>query len=62
MRSRGQPKECACGCGGMTRGGDFIPGHDSKLQSAIVKRAGGIIELRGIVEKALSCRIKVRMD
>ena len=27
------PKACSCGCGGETRGGRFIPGHDSKLKS-----------------------------
>ena len=27
------PKECACGCGGMTRGGNWLPGHDAKAYS-----------------------------
>ena len=57
-----KPKPCACGCGGITKGGDFIPGHDSKLQSAILDKVGGIIELRRVVEKALNCRIKVRVE
>lgn len=26
------PKPCECGCGGETKGGRFIPGHDSKLK------------------------------
>lgn len=25
------PKDCACGCGAQTKGGRFLPGHDSKL-------------------------------
>lgn len=46
------PKNCGCGCGEMTRGGDFIPGHDAKLLSAIVKNVGGIANLRDIVEES----------
>jgi hypothetical protein len=34
----------------MTKGGDFIPGHDAKLLSAIVGHVGGIARLREIVE------------
>lgn len=25
------PKVCACGCGNMTKGGRFVPGHDARL-------------------------------
>ncbi len=32
-----QPKECLCGCGGMTKGGRFLPGHDAKYHSALAK-------------------------
>jgi hypothetical protein len=32
-RTRGVPKECLCGCGGMTKGGRFRPGHDAKYYS-----------------------------
>lgn len=31
-RSR-TPQPCADGCGGMTKGGKFLPGHDAKLHS-----------------------------
>lgn len=30
------PRECECGCGGMTGGGRFIPGHDSKMKSRLL--------------------------
>lgn len=30
-----QPKDCACECGGQTKGGEFLPGHDSKLKSRL---------------------------
>jgi hypothetical protein len=43
---------CACGCGKLTKGGKFLPGHDQKLRAAIEEAAGGVEELREIVEKA----------
>lgn len=46
------PKDCACGCGGTTRGGTFRPGHDAKLLSAMIEAVGGDIgTLRLIVER-----------
>lgn len=33
------PKPCLCGCGGMTKGGRFLPGHDAKYHSALNKAA-----------------------
>jgi len=44
------PKPCGCGCGDMTKGGQFIPGHDAKLLSAIIKSVGGLDNLRHIIE------------
>ncbi|MDP9366489.1 MAG: hypothetical protein M3Q10_20070 [Chloroflexota bacterium] len=34
-----EPKSCQCSCGGLTAGGDFLPGHDSKLKSRLIKAA-----------------------
>lgn len=34
-----QDDRCFCGCGGKTAGGRFLPGHDSKLKSRLVKKA-----------------------
>lgn len=31
------PKACSCGCGGETRGGRFIPGHDAKLAGWVLR-------------------------
>jgi hypothetical protein len=28
------PRQCLCGCGGMTKGGRFLPGHDAKYHAA----------------------------
>ena len=47
------PKPCACGCGGETRGGDFLPGHDQRLRAAIEEKAGGLLNLKQIVETAI---------
>lgn len=29
--------DCACGCGAKTKGGKFLPGHDMKLKSRLIK-------------------------
>src|SRR5215218_2745767 len=42
-KSKAEPRECQCGCGGMTGGGLFLPGHDAKMRSRLLTaiRAGG---------------------
>lgn len=41
----GQPRPCSCGCAGQTKGGRFLPGHDSTLVkttvAAVLKDGGG---------------------
>lgn len=32
-------KPCECGCGGRTKGGKFLPGHDAKHKSALQRKA-----------------------
>ncbi len=44
-------KKCICGCGEQTKGGKYLPGHDQKLRVAIEDAAGGLEELRVIVEQ-----------
>jgi hypothetical protein len=34
-----EPKPCACECGGMTKGGRFLPGHDSKYHARLKREA-----------------------
>jgi hypothetical protein len=34
---KSEPKKCLDGCGGMTKGGHFITGHDAKLKSVLQK-------------------------
>ena len=31
------PKSCECGCGSMTRGGRFVPGHDARLHGWVLR-------------------------
>lgn len=38
QESRRTPRLCLCGCGGMTRGGRFLPGHDAKLKGRLLRR------------------------
>lgn len=40
-RKAKEPRECTCGCGGMTKGGRFLPGHDAKYHSALKKAEAG---------------------
>jgi hypothetical protein len=45
-RAKKAPKErpaavCACGCGGTTGGGRFLPGHDARLKSELLRTFRG---------------------
>jgi hypothetical protein len=55
------PKQCACGCSSMTKGGDYLPGHDSKTLSAIIENVGGVKQLRQLVEGVLNRQIEVKL-
>ena len=37
MSKKRGPRECACGCGGMTKGGRFLPGHDAKHKGNLIR-------------------------
>lgn len=39
VRKAKEPKECKCGCGEMTKGGIFKPGHDARYHAAQAKAA-----------------------
>jgi len=36
-----EPKmpQCECGCGDVTKGGRFLPGHDAKLKKSLIESA-----------------------
>lgn len=37
-KKKGTAKECACGCGEMTGGGTFRPGHDARHKGNLLRR------------------------
>lgn len=45
--------QCKCGCGQeSTR--EFLAGHDQKLRTALERRVGGLLSLRGLIDLAES--------
>lgn len=36
-------RDCRCGCGGQTKGGTFLPGHDARYHAAL-RKAGAEID------------------
>jgi len=43
----------------MTRGGEFLPGHDAKLVGAIIEHVGGTANLKTLVEEFTKTKVKV---
>ena len=37
--NRPEPPECQCGCGGTTKGGRYVQGHDARHKSALIQAA-----------------------
>jgi hypothetical protein len=37
-KAKAKPKECACGCGELTRGGEFLPGHDARFRGRLLRQ------------------------
>lgn len=57
------PLSCGCGCGGLTKGGKFIPGHDTKVYRAILQHIDGdILTLKALVEGATGSKVIVNHD
>ena len=57
------PRACACGCQQMTKGGTFIPGHDTKVYRAILQHIDGdIIDLKELVEAQTNRPVVVEHD
>jgi hypothetical protein len=44
------PQSCSCGCGGQTRGGRFIPGHDSRLHAWALRVERAVIKISEVPE------------
>ena len=45
------PIECRCGCGEMTGGGNYRPGHDARHAGQIVKRVLGGGDLEALIDQ-----------
>lgn len=43
-------KPCECGCGGMTQGGRFLPGHDARLHGWALRVERGLIKASEVPE------------
>lgn len=43
-KAKSAPRACECGCGGITSGGMFLPGHDAKMRSALLRQIRGTDE------------------
>lgn len=55
------PKPCECGCGDETRGGRFIPGHDSKLKAWMIRVERGLIKIADIEDEGTRNAVKKAM-
>lgn len=42
------PQACACGCGGETKGGKFIPGHDGRVKGWALRIERGVVKLKDV--------------
>lgn len=57
------PRTCACGCQRLTKGGKFIPGHDTKVYRAILMHIDGdILDLKEFVEAHTDRPVVVEHD
>lgn len=62
MPRKKHPRLCSCGCGEMTQGGAFCPGHDAKVLSAIISRVGGVGNLRILIERETGRPLVIDID
>jgi len=51
-------RACACGCGGKTRGGMWVPGHDAKRKSVLfgIIRSEATADAKAAARKELTTR------
>lgn len=56
-------RACGCGCGQLTRGGVFSPGHDTKVYRAILQHIDGdILKLKALVEGVTGGKVIINHD
>ncbi len=61
MPRKKRPQPCGCRCGGLTAGGQYLPGHDQRLYGAICDEVGGLAGLLDIVEAHLGHQITAHL-
>ena len=62
MRKAAAPKACSCGCGGLTRGGRFIPGHDAKLNAWALRVERNIVAIEDIDHAGIRAAVAAYMQ
>lgn len=55
-------RDCGCGCGELTKGGKYRPGHDQKLRAAIEEAVGGLESLKAVAEKHVGRTISAKAE
>lgn len=65
-RARKRPaggRDCSCGCGGWTKGGRYLPGHDSQHLARLIRyvRGGGMTEERALRALAESPGLQAKL-
>src|ERR1700741_3189598 len=56
-----EPKICACGCAGATKGGRFIPGHDARLHGWALRVTRGLVKLEDIKHEGERAAVKAHL-
>lgn len=56
------PKPCACGCGEMTKGGNYITGHDSYVKGWAIRVERGIVKLADVPDPQRNAVKKILLD
>lgn len=52
------PQDCACGCGGQTKGGRFIAGHDARLHGYALRVERGLMTPAQVEEHSGSAGVR----
>lgn len=63
-RSVRKPKPaqiCQCGCGGTTKGGRFVPGHDARLHGWALRVSRGLVKLEDIKHEGERAAVKAHL-
>lgn len=62
VRKPKTPKPCSCGCGHSTRGGRFIPGHDSRLKGWLLRVERGLVKIEDIPTTGEQAAVRAHLN